>query len=267
MRRLLFLFALPLLGCPTSGDPDAPTWYQDVAPLVAENCGGCHAPGKIAPFDLVTYDDAKNIADWLAETVEAKTMPPWAAHDTDECSPPLPWKADARLTDAEIATFRAWADAGAPEGDAATAAALPEPKDLALDRVDQTLTPDIGHQVPVEGPDQFRCFVLDPGNDDTKWLTGLQVNPDNGNVVHHVLVFSSDAEDAEFLDAEAAAGGGTFECSAGNPAPHGVELIAAWAPGALPMRTPEATAMRVPSRWVLSSSSCPARKMRPWEGC
>ncbi len=245
MRRLLFLFALPLLGCPTSGDPDAPTWYQDVAPLVAENCGGCHAPGKIAPFDLVTYDDAKNIADWLAETVEAKTMPPWAAHDTDECSPPLPWKDDARLTDAEIATFRAWADAGAPEGDAATAAALPEPKDLALDRVDQTLTPDIGHQVPVEGPDQFRCFVLDPGNDDTKWLTGLQVNPDNGNVVHHVLVFSSDAEDAEFLDAEAAAGGGTFECSAGNPAPHGVELIAAWAPGALPMRTPEATAMRV----------------------
>ncbi len=245
MRRILFVSALLLTACPKAGDPDAPTWYQDVAPLVAENCQGCHAPGKIAPFDLVTYDDAKNIADWLAETVEAKIMPPWAAHDTDECAPPLPWKDDTRLTDAEIATFRAWAEGGALEGDAATAAPLPQPIDTTLDRVDKTLIPEIGFQVPVQGPDQFRCMVLDPGNDETMWLTGLQVNPDNTNVVHHVLVFSSDGDDGDFLDAEAALGGGTFECSAGNPAPHGVELVAAWAPGALPMRVPSSTGMRI----------------------
>lgn len=247
-RRLLIAAALLLAACPSDGDgidPNAPTWHHDVAPLVAENCSNCHAPGKIAPFDLVTYDDAKNIAGWLAETVEAKTMPPWAAHDTDECTPPLGWKDDARLTDAEIATFRAWADAGAPEGDPATAAALPQPPDTTLDRVDKTLVPEIGHQVAQQGADEFRCFVFDPGNTETMWLTGAQLNPDNANVVHHALVFAAKQEDSQTLDDLAAAEGGTFECSAGNPAPHGVDLVAAWAPGALPMRTPEGTGMRL----------------------
>ena len=246
-RRLLLPLALLMTGCPADGgeSPDGPTWHQDVAPLVAEHCSSCHAPGKIGPFDLVTYEDAKNIAGWLAETVEARTMPPWAAQDTDECETPLPWKDDTRLTEAEIAVFRAWAAAGALEGDPATAAPLPQPRDTGLDRVDETLTPELGFQVPTSGVDQFQCFVLDPGNADTMWLTGLQVQPDNANVVHHVLVFSSDPDDSAFLDGEAAAGGGTFECSAGNPAPHGVELVAAWAPGALPMRTPEGTGMRL----------------------
>ena len=235
-----------LVGCAgESADPEGPTWHQDVAPLVAEHCSACHAPDKIGPFDLVEYADAAPMADWLAEVVAARTMPPWGAHETDECEPPLPFRNDARLTEAEIATFAAWAEAGAPEGDAATATPLPAPRNIDLDRVDETLVPEVGYQVPVSGPDQFRCVVYDPGNEGTKWLTGLQLRPDNANVVHHALVFSSSAEDAEFLDAEAEAGGGSFECRAANPAPHGVQLIAAWAPGAEPMRTPDGTGMRI----------------------
>lgn len=247
MRRSFLIASMLLLaGCPGEGDnPDAPTWYQDVAPIVAEHCQNCHAPGKIAPFDLVTYDDVKDIATWIASEVSERTMPPWGALDTDECSPPLPFKDDSRLSDEEIATIVAWAEAGGPEGDGEDPATLPEPRTIELDRVDKTLTPETPFQVAQQGPDQFRCFVLDPENTETAWLSGLQVVPDNDNVVHHVLVFSSSAEDAELLDDEAAAGGGSFECSAGNPAPHGVELIAAWAPGALPMKTPAGTAMRI----------------------
>ncbi len=242
MRR--FLLVLPFLAaCSTS--VDGPTWHQDIAPLVAEHCGACHVPGKIAPFDLVTYEDAQPIATWLADTTEARTMPPWGAQDTEECVPELGWKDDARLSDAQIALFRAWADAGAPEGDASTAAPLPTPRDTGLERVDQTLLPEQGWTVTGE-TDQFRCFVLDPGLTETGKLVGLQVNPDNDNVVHHVLVFSSDAEDAEAIDDLAREDGtGTFPCGAGNPLPVGGELIAAWAPGALPMRTPEGTGMIV----------------------
>ncbi|MCO4769535.1 MAG: hypothetical protein KDA24_05845 [Deltaproteobacteria bacterium] len=268
MRRLIALTPLALLlGCPSGDavDPNAPTWHQDVAPLVAEHCQNCHAPGKIAPFDLVTYEDSKDIAGWLADTVEARTMPPWAAHDTDECETPLPWKDDARLTEEQIATFRAWATAGAPEGDPATATPLPAPRSVELDRVDKILPPLSSYTVPASGPDQFRCIVFDPETTENMWLTGLQVKPDNHNVVHHVLVFSSDADDAAAIDEAAAAGGGTFDCGAGNPAPYDAELIAAWAPGAMPMVTPEGTGMLVQggSRIVAQVHYHPSGEVEP----
>ena len=37
---------------------DAPTWYQDVAPIVVSRCGGCHRDGGIAPFALDSYEAA-----------------------------------------------------------------------------------------------------------------------------------------------------------------------------------------------------------------
>lgn len=238
MLRLTTLLIL-LAGCATEAESEGPTWHQDVAPLVAEHCSACHAPGRIAPFDLVSYADAQPIADWLAETVEARTMPPWGAQDTDECEPRLGWKDDLRLTDAEIATFRAWADAGAPEGDAANPAPLPEPRDTTLERVDQTLAPSKGWQVTGD-EDQFRCLVMDPELTETGRLVGLQVNPGNHDVVHHVLVFSTEPDDAAEVD-DLAREEGSFSCGAGDPLPVGGELIAAWAPGALPMRTPAGT--------------------------
>jgi hypothetical protein len=238
MRRLFLL--LPLLAaCTTEAPVDGPTWHQDVAPLVSASCGGCHSPGKIAPFDLVTYADAAPIADWIAETVEARTMPPWGAQDTDECEPTLGWKDDIRLTDAEIAVFREWADTGAQEGDEATAAPLPEPPSTSLERVDQVLTPMKPWQVTGDD-DQFRCIVMDPELTENGKLVGLQVNPGNDDVVHHVLVFSTEADDAAEVD-DLARDEGSFGCGAGDPLPVGGELIAAWAPGAQPMRTPAGT--------------------------
>jgi len=239
MRRLIpLLFLLPACGS------DDPTWHQDIAPLVSEHCASCHAPGLIAPFDLVTYADAAPVADWMAQEVADQTMPPWGALDTDECTPPLPWKDDARLTADEIALFQAWAAAGAPEGDAATAAPLPEPVNTDLPRVDKTLTPVDGWVAEGES-DVFRCYVLDPEIAGNQWLTGLQVRPGNDAVVHHVLVFSVPSDDAEAAENLAREDGtGTFSCGAGDPLPiSGGELVAAWAPGALPMRTPENTGM------------------------
>src|SRR5206468_8616058 len=88
------------------------TFNKHVAPILWKNCAGCHRPGEVGPFSLLSYKDAAKRAGFLREVAETRHMPPWKAepgfgefHD------------ERRLTDEEIRTIAAWADAGAPRGD------------------------------------------------------------------------------------------------------------------------------------------------------
>src|SRR4029079_7398286 len=90
----------------------APTFNKDIAPILYENCATCHRPGEVAPFSLLTYQDAAKRATLIATATEKRFMPPWK---------PEPgygeFAHERRLTDAQIATLSEWAKAGAPEGD------------------------------------------------------------------------------------------------------------------------------------------------------
>ena len=70
------------------------------------------------------YADAAPWAAAMASDVETGRMPPWGALETDECTPRVPWKDDARLDDDERQALIDWAAQGAPEGDTAQPAAL-----------------------------------------------------------------------------------------------------------------------------------------------
>src|SRR3954463_3208848 len=115
MKKALITLALCLTGCgvvSSSNDPQAPkgpTYYQDVAPLLAKNCNGCHVEGGIAPFALTTPDDAVGYSSKIASQTQSGAMPPW---------PPGPsspaYAHDRRLTAEQIAMLSTWAQAGAP---------------------------------------------------------------------------------------------------------------------------------------------------------
>ena len=215
-----------------TGDALAPTWHQDVAPLVTERCAGCHRSGGIAPFSMEAYETAMPWATLMAGAVEVGIMPPWGAAVTEECAPPHDLKNDPTLDDEEKAMLRAWADAGAPEGDPETAAELPEPPSLELADADRTLT--IPTEVSVSGNDDaFYCFVVDAGLDSLTFLEATQINPGNSGIVHHVLVYATTSDEA---DTKAGADG-YYECFGGVGIDDS-DLIAAWAPGAQPNRTP-----------------------------
>src|SRR5262245_17088547 len=118
------LSALSLAGCSGAADGDAaassmkpadetpaatgPTFHKDVEPILQKSCQNCHAPGKIAPFSLMTYGDAKAVASLVALRTGDRAMPPWSATDTDDCKPRFGWKDDKRLSAEEIATIQAW---------------------------------------------------------------------------------------------------------------------------------------------------------------
>ena len=126
-RRALFALAMVCTGTlavyaaetkdakATKGAKDAApakaiTYTKHIAPILWKNCAGCHRPGEIGPFSLLTYEDASKRADFIAEITGDRRMPPWKAEPDfgkfhDEC----------RLTDREIDLIAKWAEAGAAE--------------------------------------------------------------------------------------------------------------------------------------------------------
>lgn len=154
-------------GAPESG----PTYHKDVAPILQKSCQSCHRPGDIAPFSLLTYEDAKTVAFLIKEETQARAMPPWGAFETDECQPPHGYQKDARLSDEEIATLAAWQEAGAPEGDPADAPEPVDPPPTGLQDPSLELVPQEPY-VTSGDADEFRCFVLDPKITQTTYLNG-----------------------------------------------------------------------------------------------
>lgn len=222
----------------TTTDPDAPTWYQDVAPIVMENCTGCHSPAGPG-FDLSSYDRASAMAGAMASAVEERRMPPWGAREDENCTPDAPWKDDRRLEASEIETLRAWADAGAPEGDPESAAPTEEPIPAHLEDYDAEFKPVQSYFTQGKA-DELICFSIDPKATADAWLLGLEVVPGNTSIAHHALVMS----DPDGASAALAGADGWYDC--GGQTGVGVSnarLFATWVPGAPPTIAPEGTAI------------------------
>lgn len=238
------LFAAP--GCGGGGETGETdpvegqvTWHQDVAPIVQKHCSSCHVAGGIAPFSLTEYGSAKSVASSMISEIDAGTMPPWGALETDECKPALGFKNDPRLTTAEIDTLKEWLAADTPEGDAKSAAPLPEPPKLSIEK--PSLALPFAEPYTVDGEkDDFQCFVLDPGNTEKRWITAIQLTPGNARIDHHGLVFLDFNGGSDALATD-----GRFPCFT-NPDLPGY-LLATWVPGAVPVVVPEGTGMPVPA--------------------
>jgi hypothetical protein len=109
---------------------------------------------------------------------------------------------------------------------------MPEPTKLSIDEPDLTLT--IPAAVEIDGDtDQFWCFILETGLEETSYFTQVQVNAGNSAVVHHVLVYND--VNANLTDEQIA--DGKYECFGGSGV-SGAQLVTAWAPGGVPNTTP-----------------------------
>jgi hypothetical protein len=236
---------------PTSG----PTFYKDVKPVLQQHCEACHSPGQIAPFSLITYEEAKAVAALSVVRTQDGSMPPWGALSTDECKPRFGWQHDRRLTEAELATLKAWSDNGAPEGDPKDA---PPPrdtsKDLDLTKIDLTLQPPKPFVASGE-QDQLICFVLDPKLTKDTYVNASKLTPTNLKVAHHAVVFiDPDNESPAHANAD-----GYYECF-GTPGLKSFSLLTPWVPGAGPAVSPPnaGTLIKAGSKLVLQMHYHPA---------
>ncbi len=207
------------------------TWYQDVAPILAEHCMSCHQAGGIAPFSLTDYDSAVENTARMMHQIEIGAMPPFDAREEADCTPRFGWVDDPRLSTLEKTKLQEWIDDGQALG---TVAEIPKPPSVDLANVSKTLTP-VTPWVTSGTRDQFICFVLDPGATKLEWMTGLQVKPDNELVVHHAVITELTPGAAQDTVVNAHGIGKPWDCS--QEQQPGNFVVNVWTPGNQPMQT------------------------------
>ncbi|HLK64618.1 MAG TPA: hypothetical protein VKU19_14335 [Bryobacteraceae bacterium] len=220
-RALLALFALtavPLLNAAP------PTFNKDVAPILYEKCAICHRPGEVAPFSLLTYQDASKRAGLIATVTKSRYMPVWK---------PEPgygkFQHERRLTDEQIAILGEWARNGAPEGNPKDKPAVPTfAEGWQAGEPNLVLKAGNGFDVPADGPDRFQCFVLPLNLEQDSYIRSAEFRPGNRRVVHHGVIYVDETGTARKL----ADGKGSYPCF-GGPRVAATGLLGGWAPGTI----------------------------------
>ena len=218
-----------------------PTFTKDIAPVVFAQCSSCHRPGEVAPFPLLTYRDVQKRARQVALITEQRVMPPWK---------PTPgygeFQHERRLTDAQIALFRRWADAGTPEGRLADLPPAPRfTGGWQLGKPDMVLSMLRPVTIPADGQDVNRSYVIPVHMPKGRYLRAAEFRAGNRRVVHHGTAMLDTSGKALALEAQQGGpgagyvsfGGPGFIPSGGLPgyAPGmGAETFPADASGVLP---------------------------------
>ena len=133
-------------------------------------------------MSFMTYPSARPWAKAIKAAVVSKTMPPWFADPQFG-----DFRNERRLTETEIATLAAWADKGAPEGDAKD---MPVPVQF---RDGWNIRPDLIFRlpkplkIPAKGTIEYTYVaVAPPFKEDTRDAAG-EIRPSDRSHVHHVI--------------------------------------------------------------------------------
>ena len=174
------------------------TFTEHVAPILFNNCASCHRPGEAAPFSLLSYQDAKKRGKQIAEETTRRFMPPWHADPGH-----IPFADERRLTDAQIATLARWQRDGMPEGDPKKLPASPKfTEGWQLGKPDLVVSMAEAFEVPAEGRDIYRNFVLPLNLPSNVWVRAIEFRPAARSVVHHSLFYTDNTGAARAYDAK-----------------------------------------------------------------
>ncbi len=172
--------------------PARPTFYKEVLPIFQANCQECHRPagtnygGMVAPFSLMTFEEARPWAKSIAAKVQAREMPPWHADQKHRGV----FKNERSLTDAQIATLVSWTESGAKSGNPADA---PAPREFAASGGWMIGEPDLIVAMPApyfvgdDVNDQYTAFEVDLTDTQLPndvWITSFQCKP-GSKIIHH----------------------------------------------------------------------------------
>jgi mono/diheme cytochrome c family protein len=192
-RAFLFLFSGALLvfhahtgqsqAKPKETGPS--TFYRDVLVILQQHCQVCHRARGIAPMAFEKYPETRPYADAIRVSAQSRTMPPWFAEKGIG-----KFSNDPSLSEIEIAILAAWAEAKAPEGNAADAPprrkwadrwTIPEPE--------LTVSMTEGANIPADGEVDYTYEIVPTHFTEGRWVRASEILPGMPANVHHAVVY------------------------------------------------------------------------------
>jgi mono/diheme cytochrome c family protein len=168
----------------TQSSPNV-TFSKDVARILQQHCQTCHRPGEGAPFSMLTYEDTRPWARAMKKMVQQREMPPWFEDGHTE-----KFANNRSLTQAEIDTIVAWANAGAPKGNPED---LPPPKQWvegwSIPKPDVIFRLPKPFSIPESGILEYQYVILPTGFTEDKWVQFVEAAPSDRSVVHHIVAY------------------------------------------------------------------------------
>ncbi len=250
---------------------DGPTFYQDVLPIVGENCQACHneTASMGSAFPLESYAHVAPIAEVLLAKMQPEGdpdddpffMPPFYARTNLECATWLDWKGTYQASQTDVSIFEAWIAAGKQEGDPESPADFVPREVTTLEGDDLIEVAYHGsYTVPEPEPDNydsFRCFAVETsdggqiGLTDDVWVDGFEFIPGNSQVVHHMLAYTVPGLEAHLNDVVEDPSNNSWDCAGGVSRADGTfqlagsKLVYGWVPGSQPLSLEDGIAMRL----------------------
>ena len=193
-----------------------PTYYGEAKAILDTRCATCHQPNDIGSFPLTTYEEVKAFEGAVRASILNGSMPPW--QPGDDCNTYVD-NIDLRPEEKEV--LLAWLDGGAPEGEPTDASASSSSLETAPFVADIAVALPEAYTPSPEKPDDHRCQLIPWPAEETRYVTGLRVVPDERPIVHHTIVFVIGPDQvAEYQAFDEAEEGPGYECF-GGPRPAG----------------------------------------------
>lgn len=175
--------AAAVAGCASeSSDTAPPTFSDDIAAILYENCTPCHRPDAPGPFSLITYSDALRKAKTIVKVTQSGYMPPWPA-DPDYRH----FRDERQLSEEQKQLLAEWVAAACPPGDTTRLPELPAfPKGSMIGNPD--LVVPFTEVITIKGnnDDHFFLVKVPFESDEPHFIKTIEFIPGNKKLLHHM---------------------------------------------------------------------------------
>jgi hypothetical protein len=170
------------------GYEDSLSFTRDIAPILQQKCTRCHVTGGIAPWAMTDYDKIVGWSAMMKQVLLSKRMPPWKA------DPQIgEFENSLAIEDSNVRKIVAWIDNGLKRGKGDDILTTIPP----LTKQWQKGPPDEIHslqqeRLPATGVIAYRYQKVALNNVEDRWLRGIEIQPGNNKVVHHIVVTNTE---------------------------------------------------------------------------
>ena len=220
----------------TNANAQIPTFYEDIAPIIHQNCVPCHQQGGAAPFSLLTYEDVSKRGTFIAKVTQSRYMPPWKA-DHEFRS----FLNERILSEIEIKKIKEWVESGMKEGKKKKISIAEITKDKP--QPDLVLKMTKPYNLPANNSEDFRFFAIPTNLPQETYIAAVEFVPDNKQRVHHSRIMIDSTNKVRGIDGISETDPAVYKF---QNVPLADEFMYGWVPGNLPIFYPAGTGKKLP---------------------